>query len=35
MSGQVWAVDSLGGYMYSDQLSKTLRHAVQPMVKFR
>ncbi len=35
MSGQVWAVNSLGGYMYSDQLSKELREAVQPMVKFR
>lgn len=35
MTGQVWATDSLGGYMYSDNLSKVLRHAVQPLVKFR
>lgn len=33
--GQVWAVNSLGGYMYSDNLSKKLRQAVQPMSKFR
>lgn len=32
---QVWAVNSLGGYMYSNNLSKVLRHAVQPGVKFR
>lgn len=35
MAGQVWATGSLGGYMYSDQLSKVLRQAVQPLVKFR
>ena len=35
MAGQVWAVNSLGGYMYSDSLSKKLRMAVQPLVKFR
>jgi hypothetical protein len=35
MSGQIWATNSLGGYMYSDNLSKKLRMAVQPMVKFR
>lgn len=35
MTGQVWAVNSLGGFMYSDNLSEVLRHAVQPMVKFR
>lgn len=35
MSGQVWAVNSLGGYMYSLNLSDELRMAVQPMVKFR
>lgn len=35
MSGQVWATNSLGGYMYSDNLSKELRMAVQPLVKFR
>ena len=30
-----WAVNSLGGYMYSRQLSNVLRMAVQPLVKFR
>lgn len=35
MGGQVWAVNSLGGFMYSRQLSNVLRMAVQPLVKFR
>ncbi len=35
MGGQVWAVNSLGGYMSAKNLSKKLRHAVQPLVKFR
>lgn len=35
MSGQLWVTDSIGGYMYSDKLSRELRMAVQPMVKFR
>jgi len=35
MAGQLWVTDSLGGYMYSDKLSKELRYAVQPLVKFR
>jgi N4-gp56 family major capsid protein len=35
MAGQVWAVNSLGGFMYSLNLSEELRYAVQPMVKFR
>jgi N4-gp56 family major capsid protein len=35
MAGQVWAVDSLGGYFYSKNLSKRLREALQPMTKFR
>lgn len=35
MAGQVWATSSLGGFMYSDNLSKVLRQAVQPLVKFR
>ena len=34
-TGQIWVTNSLGGYMYSDNLSKVLRMAVQPMVKFR
>lgn len=35
MAGQIWSVNSLGGYMYSDELSDVLRIAVQPVVKFR
>lgn len=34
-AGQLWAVNTAGGYMYSDKLSKELRMAVQPLVKFR
>src|SRR5262249_29425427 len=35
MSGQVWAVNTLGGYFYSRQLSNVLRMNVQPLTKFR
>ena len=35
MAGQVWAVNSLGGFLYSRQLSNVLRANVQPLVKFR
>lgn len=35
MSGNVWAVNSLGGFMYTDQLSEEFREAVQPETKFR
>lgn len=35
MSGQLWAVNSLGGYMHSLELSDILRTAVQPLCKFR
>ena len=35
MSGQVWAVNTSGNYMYADELSDVLRMAVQPLVKFR
>ncbi|MFK7941815.1 MAG: N4-gp56 family major capsid protein [Paracoccaceae bacterium] len=35
MAGQLWVTNTLGGYMYSDRLSKRLRHAVQPLIKFR
>lgn len=35
MAGQLWAVNSAGGYMYSDNLSRELRMEVQPIVKFR
>lgn len=34
-NGQLWGVNSLGGYMYSRQLSDILRMAVQPLTKFR
>lgn len=32
---QLWSVDTLGGYMYSDQLSDVLRTALQPLTRFR
>jgi N4-gp56 family major capsid protein len=32
---QVWLTNTLGGYMWSPNLSKVLRYAVQPLVKFR
>lgn len=35
MAGQLWNTDTLGGYMYSDNLSKVLRHSLQPLVQFR
>lgn len=35
MAGQLWLTPSLGGYMWSPNLSKVLRQAVQPLVKFR
>lgn len=35
MAGQVWSVDSLGGYLYAKNLSKDLRYALQPTVRFR
>ena len=35
MSGNVWVVNTLGGYMFSLGLSEKLRTAVQPMAKFR
>lgn len=35
MAGQLWGTNTLGGYMYSLNLSKELRHALQPLVKFR
>lgn len=35
MIGQLWVTNSVGGFMYSDELSATLRTAVQPLVKFR
>lgn len=35
MSGQVWGTNSLGGYMFSVNLSRKLRTALQPMVRYR
>ena len=35
MTGQVWATAAEGGYLYSDELSDTLRSTVQPLTKFR
>ena len=35
MAGQVWGTSSLGGYMYSLNLSKELRISLRPIVKFR
>lgn len=35
MAGQLWQVDVLGGFMYSDQLSDKLRVDLLPAVKFR
>ncbi len=35
MPGQVWSVDVSGGFLYVDELSDTLRAALQPLTKFR
>jgi hypothetical protein len=35
MVGQIWSVASEGGYLYSDELSDTIRQQVQPLCKFR
>ena len=35
MAGQIWAVNSLGGFFYTQNLSKELREALQPMERFR
>jgi N4-gp56 family major capsid protein len=35
MAGQVWQTNALGGYMWSANLSRKLRTALQPMVRFR
>lgn len=35
MAGQLWAVNSLGGFFYSLNLSDELREALQPMARFR
>jgi len=35
MAGQLWSTNNLGGYMSSEKLSRVLRFALQPLVKFR
>jgi N4-gp56 family major capsid protein len=35
MAGQLWSTSALGGYLFSPPLSKVLRFAVQPLVKYR
>lgn len=35
MAAQLWAVNSLGGYFYSLNLSKELRYALEPLSRFR
>ena len=35
MAGQVWSVNATGGYLSNPKLSKQIRHAAQPMFKFR
>jgi N4-gp56 family major capsid protein len=35
MAGQIWSTNSLGGYMWSANLSRKLRTALQPMTRFR
>jgi N4-gp56 family major capsid protein len=35
MAGQVWATNALGGFMWSANLSRKLRTALQPMTRFR
>lgn len=34
MAGQVWEIDSAGGFMYSGELSTVLRNQLQPMTRF-
>jgi len=35
MAGQVWQTDALGGFMWAPNLSRKLRTALQPMVRYR
>lgn len=35
MAGQLWGTNTLGGYMYSDELSDKLRTELQPMIRYR
>ena len=34
-AGQVWAVNTLGGFLSNTKLSKRLRHKAQPLLRFR
>ena len=34
MAGQLWSSNTAGGYMYSGELSDTLRNSLQPMTRF-
>src|SRR3990167_2636010 len=35
MAGQVWAVNTIGGFLSNTKLSETLRHKAQPILRFR
>ena len=35
MAQQLWSVNSLGGYLSNEKFSKMIRHAAQPIQKFR
>lgn len=35
MAGQLWTTNSLGGFLGNRKLSRTIRHAAQPLQKFR
>lgn len=35
MGQQLWSVNSLGGYLHSDEFSTEARHRSQTMQKFR
>jgi hypothetical protein len=35
MAGQIWGINSEGGYMYSDSLSAVLRNALQPQARYQ
>jgi len=35
MAGQIFAINSLGGFFTNNELSRRVRHAAQPLMKFR
>ncbi len=35
MAGQLWSVNSLGGFLANPTLSRKIRHAAQPLMKFK